>query len=102
MSRPIRVTCIVFFPCGAVSEFRFITLISQGGVHIIDFIALFNSYVITEISGSDILLKLSVAIDENLRALRPQLQAHQLPRDPRGRVPTLSAKEVLTILVWGA
>ena len=55
-----------------------------------------------KISGSDTLLKLYIAIDEDLKALRPRLQAKQLPRDPRGGTPTLSAAEVLTILVWGA
>jgi IS5 family transposase len=55
-----------------------------------------------KISGSDTLLKLYIAIDDDLKALRPQLQAKQLPRDPRGGTPTLSAAEVLTILVWGA
>jgi hypothetical protein len=55
-----------------------------------------------KISGSDTLLKLYIAIDEDLKALQPQLRAKQLPRDPRGGVPTLSAAEVLTIVVWGA
>jgi Transposase DDE domain len=55
-----------------------------------------------KISGSDSLLKLSVAIDEDLKALRPQLRAKQLPRDPRGGTPPLSAAEVRTILIWGA
>jgi Transposase DDE domain len=55
-----------------------------------------------KISGSDTLLTLYIAIDEDLKALRPQLHAKQLPRDPRGGRPTLSAAEVLTILVWGA
>ena len=53
-------------------------------------------------SGSDTLLQLSIAMDEDLKALQPQLQAQHLPRDPRGGTPTLSAAEVLTILVWGA
>ena len=39
-------------------------------------------------SGSDTLLKLFLAIDEDLKALRPQLQAKQLPHDPRGGTPT--------------
>ena len=55
-----------------------------------------------KISGSDTLLKLYVAIDEDLKALQPHLQAKHLPRDPRGGTPLLSAAEVLTILVWGA
>jgi IS5 family transposase len=55
-----------------------------------------------KISSSDMLLKLYIAIDEDLKALQPQLQAKQLPRDPRGGTPSLSAAEVLTILVWGA
>jgi IS5 family transposase len=55
-----------------------------------------------KISAPDTLLKLYVAIDEDLKALRPQLQAKHLPRDPRGGTPSLSAAEVLTILVWGA
>ena len=38
-----------------------------------------------KISGSDTLLKLSIAIDEDLKALHPQLRGRQLPRDPRGR-----------------
>src|SRR5215831_15393344 len=54
------------------------------------------------ISAPDALLKLYIAIDEDLKALRPQLQAKQLPRDPRGGTPLLSAAEVLTILIWGA
>jgi DDE family transposase len=55
-----------------------------------------------KISGSDTLLKLYVAIDDDLNALQPQLQAKYLPRDPRGGTPMLSTAEVLTILVWGA
>src|SRR5215212_3822865 len=55
-----------------------------------------------KISGADTLLKLYVAIDEELKALQPQLRAKQLPRDPRGGTPELSAAEVVTILVWGA
>src|SRR5215210_3598984 len=55
-----------------------------------------------KIGGPEALLKLYVAIDEDLKALQPQLHARQLPRDPRGGTPTLSAAEVLTILVWGA
>jgi len=55
-----------------------------------------------KISAPDTLLKLYVAIDEDLKALYPQLQSRQLPRDPRGGMPMLSAAEVLTILVWGA
>lgn len=54
------------------------------------------------ISAPDTLLKLYVAIDEDLKILQPQLQAKQFPRDPRGGTPMLSAPEVLTILVWGA
>lgn len=55
-----------------------------------------------KIGGSETLLKLYVAIDEDLKALQPHLQAKHLPRDPRGGTPVLSAAEVLTILVWGA
>jgi Transposase DDE domain len=55
-----------------------------------------------KISGTDMLLKLYVAVDEDLKALQPQLQAKHLPRDTRGGTPVLSAAEVLTILVWGA
>lgn len=55
-----------------------------------------------KISGSDTLLTLYIAIEEDLKALQPQLRAKQLPRDPRGGVPPLSAAEVLTIVVWGA
>jgi IS5 family transposase len=55
-----------------------------------------------KISAPDTLLKLSVAIDEDLKGLQPHLQAKQLPRDPRGGTPILSAAEVLTMLVWGA
>jgi hypothetical protein len=33
------------------------------------------------------LLKLYVAIDEDLKALQPQLDAKQLPHDLRGRMP---------------
>ena len=55
-----------------------------------------------KISGTDILLKLYVAIDDDLKTLRPQLRAKHLPRDPRGGTPLLSAAEVLTVLVWGA
>ena len=53
-------------------------------------------------SGEETLLKLYVAIDEDLTVLQPQLQAKHLPRDPRGGTPVLSAAEVLTIVVWGA
>ena len=55
-----------------------------------------------KISAPDTLLKLYVAIDDDLKALRLQLQAKHLPRDPRGGTPSLSAAEVLPILVWGA
>lgn len=55
-----------------------------------------------KIRGSDTLLKLYSAIDDDLKALHPQLRARQLPRDPRGGMPTLSPAEVVTILVWGA
>jgi hypothetical protein len=55
-----------------------------------------------EISGADTLLKLSVAIDDELKALQPQVQAKPLPREPRGGSPILSAAEVLTVSVWGA
>jgi hypothetical protein len=55
-----------------------------------------------KISGADTLLKLYVAIEEDLTARHPQLRARHLPRDPRGGTPGLSAAEVLTILVWGA
>lgn len=55
-----------------------------------------------KISGSESLLKLYVAIDEDLKVLKPQLQAKHLPRDPRGGTSILSAAEVLTIMVWGA
>src|SRR5262249_21320850 len=55
-----------------------------------------------KIGAPDTLLKLYFAIDEDLKALQPRLQAKHLPRDPRGGTPTLSAAEVLTILVWGA
>jgi hypothetical protein len=55
-----------------------------------------------KISAPDTLLKLYVAIDEDLKVLQPQLRTKQLPRDPRGSTPMLSAAEVLTILVWGA
>ena len=52
-------------------------------------------------SGSETLLKLYIAIDEDLKALQPQLRAKHLPRDPRGGSPTLSAAEVLTHLGLG-
>jgi hypothetical protein len=55
-----------------------------------------------KISAPDTLLKLYVAIDEELKALQPHLQAKQLLLDPRGGHPTLNAAEVLTIVVWGA
>jgi len=47
--------------------------------------------------GSDTLLKLYIAIDDDLKALQPPLQARQFPRNPRGGTPTLSVAEVLTI-----
>lgn len=55
-----------------------------------------------KISAPDTLLKLYMAIDEDLKMLHPQLRAKHLPRDPRGGIPVRSAAEVLTILVWGA
>ena len=55
-----------------------------------------------KINTPDTLLKLYVAIDEDLTGLQPQLRAQHLPRDPRGGTPVLSAAEVLTIVVWGA
>jgi len=39
-----------------------------------------------KIGGSETLLKLYIAIDEDLKVLRPQLRAKQLPCDPRGAV----------------
>jgi hypothetical protein len=51
-----------------------------------------------QISSPDTLLKLYIAIDEDLEALQRQLRANQLPRHPRGAL-TLSAAEVLTLLV---
>ena len=41
-----------------------------------------------QISGPDTLLKLYVAMDEDLKALQPQLRAQQLPADPRGGSPS--------------
>ncbi len=55
-----------------------------------------------QIDGPETLLKLDVAIDEDLKALQAQLRPQQLPRAPRGEGPTLSAAEGLTLLVWGA
>ena len=55
-----------------------------------------------KISGPESLLKLYVAIDEDLKALQPHLQTKHLPRDPRGGTPLLSAAAVLPILIWGA
>lgn len=54
------------------------------------------------INTPDRLLKIYVAIEEELKVLRPQLQAKYFPRDPRGGSPSLSAAEVLTILIGGA
>jgi len=47
-----------------------------------------------KISGPDTRLKLYVALDEDRKALRPQLRAKHLPRAPRGGHPMLSAAEV--------
>ena len=55
-----------------------------------------------KISGPDTLLKLYVAIDEDLKAFHSHLQATHLPCDPRGGTPTLNAAEVWPFLVWGA
>jgi hypothetical protein len=38
-------------------------------------------------SAPDTLLKLYVAIDEELKVLQPQLQTKQFPRSPRGGTP---------------
>ena len=51
-----------------------------------------------KISGSDTLLKLNVAIDEDLKVLPPQLRIKQLPRGSSGSTLTLSAAEVLAML----
>ena len=40
-----------------------------------------------KISGPETLLKLYVAIDEDLKVLQPQLRGNHLPRDPRGGRP---------------
>lgn len=48
------------------------------------------------------MLKLYGTIDDDLKALQPQLQAKHLPRDPRVGMPRLSAAAVLTLLGWGA
>ena len=53
-------------------------------------------------SGADTLLKLDVAIEDDLQALQPHLRAKPLPRAPRGRAPPVRAAEVLPVLVWGA
>src|SRR5262245_10537219 len=55
-----------------------------------------------KINAPDTLLKLYVAIDEDLKALRPQLRTKHLPRNLRGGTPTLHAAEVITMLVGGA
>lgn len=52
-----------------------------------------------KINAPDSLLKLYVIIDEDLKALR---RVKQWPRDPRVGSPTLTAAEVLTVLVRGA
>src|SRR5690349_20505425 len=54
------------------------------------------------INEPDTLLKLFVDLDDQLLALPPQLNAQQLPRDPRGGVPQLRTAEVLTRLIFGA
>jgi hypothetical protein len=53
-------------------------------------------------SGADTWLELDEAIDEELTALRPHLQATHLPRDPRGGTPHFRAAEILPLVVWGA
>ena len=55
-----------------------------------------------KINAPDPLLKLYMAIDEDLTVLHPLLRAKQFPYDPRGGMPSLSAAAVLTILVRGA
>ena len=57
--------------------------------------------LIQKINAPDPLLKLYVAIDEDLIVLHPPLQAKQFPYDPWGGMPSLSAAAVLTILVRG-
>jgi hypothetical protein len=47
-------------------------------------------------SGTDMGLKLYVAMEDERKALPPQLQARHLPRGPRGGTPGLSAAEGLT------
>jgi hypothetical protein len=54
------------------------------------------------ISGPDTLLKLYAAIDDGLKTVQRRVDTKQLPRDPCGGRPELSAAEVLTMLVWGA
>ena len=58
--------------------------------------------LIQTINAPDPLLKLYVAIDEDLIVLHPPLQAKQFPYDPWGGMTSLSAAAVLTILVRGA
>jgi hypothetical protein len=53
-------------------------------------------------SGPDTLLKLYAALEDGLKMVQRHLTTKQLPRDPRGGRPELSAAEVLTLLVWGA
>ena len=55
-----------------------------------------------KIRGSDPLLKLSLALEEDRKVLPPQVRATPLPRDPRGGGPTRRAAEVLTLVVGGA
>ena len=55
-----------------------------------------------KIRGPATLLKLSGASDEDLHALEPHVKHREPPRDPHGGTPSLSAAEVLTILIWEA
>jgi len=59
-------------------------------------------FIQEKIGGADTLLKLYTAIDDDRKALQPQLQARQLPSEPRRGTLALSAAEVLTLLIWGA
>jgi hypothetical protein len=52
-----------------------------------------------KISGPDTLLKLYMAIDDDLKALHPHLQVQQLPSDPCGGGPLLSAPDVSSAIL---
>lgn len=56
---------------------------------------------IENISNEDLLLKLYLYVEEELKVIEPAIKAKSLPRDRRGRKAKLTAGEIITMLLFG-